>query len=115
MADGAGAMADALRFNESIETLDLRGNTLGDAGASALGHALKVVGLETLSQLDLGYNEIKDDGAFALAQAMKANPDGAAASINMSSNYITKFGKTALEEAASLVAEVTGKEIQITY
>ena len=46
---------------------------------------------------------------------MRANPDCAAASINMSSNYITKFGKTALEEAASLVAEVTGKEIQITY
>ena len=73
------------------------------------------MGLEGLERLDLGYNEIKDDGAFALAQAMKANPEGAAASINMSNNYITKFGKTALEEAASMVNEFTGKEVSITY
>ena len=66
--EGARSLADLLMFNTSLRSVDLRGNELGDAGASQICRALKEHGNEGLLELDLGYNEIKDDGACFLAQ-----------------------------------------------
>ena len=103
--DGAWYIADAIKYNEHVTTLDLRGNELGDEGCAALAQSLQVVN-ENLVSLDLGYNEIKDNGAFALAQAIKNNANGSMQSISMNNNYITKFGEVALTEAVELVEEM---------
>ncbi len=65
---GAQAVADLLLFNQTLVTLDVRGNGLGNAGAAAIAAALKGHTNEHLTELDMGYNEIKDDGACSVAQ-----------------------------------------------
>ena len=60
--DGAWYIADAIKYNEHVTTLDLRGNELGDEGARA--RAEPAGGEREPSALDLGYNEIKDNGAL---------------------------------------------------
>lgn len=55
-------------FNQSLVTLDLRGNGLGNSGAAAIAGGLRGHENENLTELDLGYNEIKDDGACSVAQ-----------------------------------------------
>ncbi|CAI5947822.1 unnamed protein product [Closterium sp. NIES-65] len=126
---GAEYMADALKYNSTINTLDLRANALGDEGAAILALSLRVVNKqlilntdgpgaailalslrvvnEQLSSLDLGFNEIRDRGAYALAEALKANGEAAVETLNLSSNYITKYGQVALSEAKDLVSEMT--------
>ncbi|CAK0782497.1 hypothetical protein CVIRNUC_005717 [Coccomyxa viridis] len=114
--DGAKAVADLLMFNNTIATLDLRGNGLMDAGAKHLGRALKEHTNDKLTDLDLGYNEIKDEGACTLAQALKANPEFAPKELKVNANYITRFGQVALTEALDMVYEMGGgREIVITY
>ena len=113
--DGARALADALRYNGSISTLDLRANKLGDDGVIALSQSLQVVN-ETLEHLDLAYNEVKDKGAYALAQALKNNANASLKEIGISNNYITKLGEVALSEAADLVGEMyDGRKVTITF
>ena len=41
-ATGATALAEALKVNSTIITLNLRNNNIGDTGATALAEALKV-------------------------------------------------------------------------
>ena len=40
--DGAVKLANALKFNNVVERIDLRGNNIGDEGALAFAEALKV-------------------------------------------------------------------------
>ncbi|XRB03318.1 hypothetical protein NFJ02_17g26720 [Pycnococcus provasolii] len=108
-AKGAESFADALRFNESITYLDLRGNNMADEGCVALAESIRVVS-DSLRKLDLGYNEIKDDGAFALSRAIKNNPEGSVTSLLLNNNYITKFGEVALQESADFVREMRRDE-----
>ncbi|CAI7780807.1 unnamed protein product [Closterium sp. NIES-53] len=109
----ANALGD--EYNGTINTLDLRANALGDEGAAILALSLRVVN-EQLSSLDLGFNEIRDRGAYALAEALKANGEAAVETLNLSSNYITKYGQVALSEAKDLVSEMNdGKEVNIYW
>ncbi|KAG0275391.1 hypothetical protein BGZ97_010305, partial [Linnemannia gamsii] len=66
-----GRLAEALKTNSTLITLNLEGNSIGDDGAKALSEALKTN--STLTTLDLGSNSIRDDGAKALAEALKTN------------------------------------------
>lgn len=111
---GAEFIADTLKYNTTISTLDLRGNGLRDEGALCLARSLKVVN-EALTSLDLGFNEIRDDGAFAIAQALKTNEDVAVTSLNLSSNFLTKFGQSALTDARDHVYEMSEKEVNIIF
>ena len=52
--------------------LNLIDNNIGAEGAKAIAEALKVN--PVLNNLDLGYNSIGDDGAKAIAEALKVNP-----------------------------------------
>ncbi len=47
-APGATALATALRANPRIRTLSLRRNSVGDAGGTALAHALAAAAVEAL-------------------------------------------------------------------
>ncbi|KAF9933676.1 hypothetical protein BGZ67_004171 [Mortierella alpina] len=64
-------LAETLKTNSTLTTLDLRSNAIGDSGAKALGEALKTN--STLTTLDLTNNSIGDDGAKALGKALKTN------------------------------------------
>lgn len=55
---GAEYFADALRYNATLSTLDLRANNIGDDGAALIARSLRVVN-EKLEVLDLGFNEIR--------------------------------------------------------
>lgn len=55
------------------QTLDLRGNNMGNDGAIQVSRGMRQHQNAKFDELDLSYNEIKDDGAFALAQALKVS------------------------------------------
>ncbi|WP_341757468.1 hypothetical protein [Candidatus Tisiphia endosymbiont of Ditula angustiorana] len=69
---GAKSLAEALKDNKSITTLDLRNNQIGDAGAKGLAEALKIN--QSITTLHLHYNQIADAGAKGLAEGLKINP-----------------------------------------
>lgn len=52
-----------------MTTLDVGGNNIGPEGITALAQALK--GNDTLRTLELGYNPIMDKGAQALSDVAK--------------------------------------------
>jgi Leucine-rich repeat (LRR) protein len=54
---GAGYLADALRFNTSLEDLDLRHNRVSDLGAASL--CTSILAHPTISSLNLAHNEIQ--------------------------------------------------------
>ena len=64
-------IAQALRSNSTLTTLDLSGNKIEDTGATAIAEALK--SNFTLTTLDLHGNEIEDKGAAAIAHALIYN------------------------------------------
>ncbi|KAG0358602.1 hypothetical protein BGZ54_010353 [Gamsiella multidivaricata] len=64
-------LAEALKTNSTLTTLNLESNSIGDNGALALSEALKTN--STLTSLDLQYNSIRENGALALSEALKTN------------------------------------------
>jgi hypothetical protein len=56
-------------FNETLTTLKLEYDKIGDAGAIGLGKVLTVNA--TLTELDLRYNKIGDTGAVGLGEGLK--------------------------------------------
>ena len=64
-------IADALKVNHTLETLELSANNIGDDGAKMIADALKVnLSLKTLR---LSRNRIGADGAKIIADALKVN------------------------------------------
>ena len=70
-AEGAAALAEALKVSYTLTTLYLSSNQIGTEETAALAEALKVNC--TLKDLDLGYNHIGDEGAAVLAEALEVN------------------------------------------
>ncbi|KAG0367076.1 hypothetical protein BGX24_003408, partial [Mortierella sp. AD032] len=64
-------LAEALKTNSILTTLNLKFKSIRSDGAKALAEALKTN--STLTTLDLQSNKIGDDGAKALAEALKTN------------------------------------------
>ena len=64
-------MAEALRVNASLKTLELNLNKIGDAGAAAIANAIAVNA--SVTKLYLYHNKIGDEGAKALASALEVN------------------------------------------
>ncbi|CAO3568867.1 unnamed protein product [Mortierella alpina] len=89
-----GLLADMLKTNSTLATLNLDSNTVGDDGAKVLAEALKTN--STLTTLNLPYNSIGDDGAKALAEALETNKT--LTILNLESNAIAYDGINALAE-----------------
>jgi len=70
-AEGAQALAEALKTNIALTSIDLECNQIGAEGAQALAAALKTN--TTLTSIDLSYNQIGAEGAQALAETLKTN------------------------------------------
>ena len=108
-ADGITAIADALRVNGSLTSLDLSINRLGAEGAAALAPALAANGL--LTSLDLSNNYLTDEGVSAVCEAIKSNKETKLASLNFGNNGIGPVGANAV--AAMVV--VTGSLTKMRY
>ena len=86
LCEGAEALAKALKVNSSLHTLGLCDNMIGNMGAMALAEALKVN--SALQVLDLGSNEI-ETGAMALAETLKSSTR--LQSLDMTDNRISSL------------------------
>lgn len=69
--DGVALIVEALKSNSVLTTLCLGGNPIGIAGVHAI--AGLVTTNETLMDLDLAYTAIEDEGVRVLAEAFKVN------------------------------------------
>lgn len=77
-------MEVSLRWNQSLEILNLADNSLGDEGCSHLASLLKTN--TTLKQLNICRNGIGDHGAIALSHALR-HENSTLSSLNISGNY----------------------------
>jgi len=94
-AEGASAVAEALKVNSTLRWLVLLENDIGSEGASAIACALK--GNSTLQRLDLGANNVGDKGASALSEALRMN--STLETLHLSRNHIGAAGASALADA----------------
>ncbi|KAF9904158.1 hypothetical protein EC991_002993 [Linnemannia zychae] len=100
------ALAEVLKTNNTLTTLDLSYNSIGPNGAQALAEALKI---NTLTTLDLQSNSIGDNGTQALAEALKTN--NTLTTLDLYNNEIGPYGAQALAEALKINSTITIKGI----
>jgi hypothetical protein len=103
--DGAKALAEALKVNNTITKLNLWNNNIDDVGAIALARILEKN--EIITELDLSYNSIGDVGAKAIAEALKENK--IITKLYLDGNAITDDGVIALGRACA------GKNIKVEF
>jgi len=70
-ATGIQALCDALKSNLTIGHVDLRNNRINNVGAKYLGEML--VANTTITHLDLSWNDLGVDGGIALLDGLKHN------------------------------------------
>jgi hypothetical protein len=109
--EGASALADALKVNTSVKTINLGCNRIGNEGAAALADALKEN--MSLTTIDLASNGIGDQGASVLADALTVNTS--VTSINLDSNTIGNQGATALADALQVNTSVTYMDLDENF
>ena len=93
--EGAWAIAHALRVCEVLSVLDLSGNSIQEAGAEALSKSLR--SCCKLQRLSLASNCIGDDGARAIAHSLRGCD--VLSVLDLSGNGIQDAGTEALSEA----------------
>ncbi len=96
---GITALAAALKNNRRLQTLVLRFNHVGDAGAAALGTALSA-GHAPVRELDLGGNRIGSLGMIGLARAFETL-QSQLERLNVRQNACDDAGAAALVRAAA--------------
>ncbi|CAN8024127.1 unnamed protein product, partial [Ixodes persulcatus] len=94
---GAKALASSLEANSSLLTLNLRNNNLGTCGAISLADVLPRN--RTLQELYLCKNSIGEEGVVAIADSLVANQSLRALSIE--ANYLGDNGVAALARLLS--------------
>ena len=97
---GAQRLAQALRVNNSVKTLKLSCNAVGDEGAKALAKMLKTKNSRTvytsLEHIDLYNCSIEPVGTQHLAQALRVNTS--VKTLKLSCNHLRDKGARALAE-----------------
>jgi hypothetical protein len=105
--DGAKALADALKVNSTITSINLSNNNVGVDGAKALAAALKVN--STITSINLSNNNVGVDGAKALADALKDN--STITSISLSYNNVDVDGAKVLADALKINSTITSIDL----
>ncbi|CAF4520499.1 unnamed protein product, partial [Didymodactylos carnosus] len=95
LAEGAKAIAEALKTNQTLTTLLIQRNNISAEGAKAIAEALKTN--QTLTHLYMDMNNISAEGAKAIAEALKTNQTLTTLGIN--NNNISAEGRKAIAEA----------------
>ncbi|KAF9390109.1 hypothetical protein CPB97_009911 [Podila verticillata] len=106
---GAQELAETLKINSTLTTLDLQGNSIGGHGAQALSEALKIN--STLTTLEFQDNKIGDNGAQELAETLKIN--STLTTLDLQGNSIGDNGAQDLAEALKINSTVTTLDLQI--
>ena len=107
---GAIHLAEGLACNSTLETLDLTGNDIGDAGMDSVSNAL--AGHPKLKTLLVGYNGIKDANLANVLLAPSNNGcNGCLTAIDLSNNGIGDAGAGVL--AAALGRNTTLTELRL--
>lgn len=73
--DGGKAIGEALTYNENLEVLGMSSCGIGGAGARALGKSLQKN--HVLTQLQIGGNDIRPKTEHTIMESVKANKDAA--------------------------------------
>ena len=72
LGEGGGrALAETLRLNSTLKSLNLSENDLGEGGGRALAETLRLN--STLTSLDLGGNGLGEGAGRAMAEALRLN------------------------------------------
>eukprot|EP00668_Euglena_longa_P003466 GGOE01004055.1.p1 GENE.GGOE01004055.1~~GGOE01004055.1.p1 ORF type:complete len:342 (+),score=57.64 GGOE01004055.1:185-1210(+) len=100
---GAIALGEALQFNSTLQHLQLHMDGILVRGAAALATSLKVN--HSLLRLDLAGNSIGDVGAQVLAEALEVNPT--LQHLALASNNIGDVGIRAFSEALKVNSAIT--------
>jgi hypothetical protein len=103
------ALADAVKANTTVTSIDLRLNGIGAEGASALADALLVN--TSVTRIQLGFNMIGDAGASALADALCVN--SSVTSIELNFSMTSDAGASALVNALKVNTSLT--EIDLSF
>lgn len=69
--EGAAAIADALRVNRKLTSIDLKHNRITEVGAQALAKAVQKNGAKAINSLNLGNNHLPTESRWA-AELQKA-------------------------------------------
>ena len=93
-AAGATSITEAIKVNKTLTYLDLSFNPIGDAGATSIAEAIKVN--KTLTDLSLSHNKISDAGATSIAEAIKVNKT--LTTLQLQDNDISAAGATSIAE-----------------
>jgi len=110
-AEGAAALAEALKTNTTLTSINLEYNDLGAEGAKALVETLKTN--TTLTSIELGNNNIGPEGAKALAKVLKTNTT--LTIIKLNTNMIVDEGVKALAEALKTNTTLTKIDLDNNY
>ena len=104
-AEGAAAIAEALRGNRVLKNIDLRGNSLGTEGWCAIFAALRDNKENKIESWDLSYQGINTEIVKVLAEYVSVS--GVLTSLNVSHNDLT-------EEAALGIVRVERQRNKLT-
>jgi Ran GTPase-activating protein (RanGAP) involved in mRNA processing and transport len=88
------ALAQTLRLNTTLASLNLRENGLGEGGGWVLAEALRLN--TTLASLNLYYNGLGEGGGRALAEALRLN--AMLTSLNLGANGLRVEVRAALRQ-----------------
>jgi Ran GTPase-activating protein (RanGAP) involved in mRNA processing and transport len=84
--DGAAQIAELIKVNPHLTTVNIAGNKIGNRGANSLAAAIQSTDSDIVS-IDLSNNDIGNEGALALSKAYDANK--VIIEINLSNNKLT--------------------------
>ncbi|KAL0242791.1 hypothetical protein GEMRC1_005354 [Eukaryota sp. GEM-RC1] len=102
-------LIEALKTNTTVTSVNLKSNSIGAEGATALAEALKVN--TSVTTVYLCVNFIEAEGARALAEALKVN--ASVTSINLSGNSVGAEGARALAEALKVSDSISNLDLSI--
>ncbi|KAL0239950.1 hypothetical protein GEMRC1_010058 [Eukaryota sp. GEM-RC1] len=102
-AEGAIALAEALKVNCSITKIKLRSNSIGSKGGIAIANSLKMN--STVTEISLNHNSIDDVCMIALAEMLKVN--STLIEIDLRNNSIGNEGAIALAHGLKLHSTLT--------
>ena len=104
-------LAECLKTNEGLRTLNLDCNNIGEVGTIALCKVLSNTGDNNcrLAKLGLQYNQVKDNGAEAISEMLQTNTS--LKELGLSNNKITTKGALTIAEGLDVNKTLTRLEV----